>query len=111
MTFSITQLFLFFSGLGLALYFFTELKIREIAFYAAREHCESMNVQLLDQSIGIHRVWLKRGKDDQLHFWRNYQFEFTSTGDERYKGNVITLGTLIETIYLQPHKLPDTEQH
>jgi len=61
---------------------------------------------LLDQSVGIHRVWLKRDSDNRLRIWRNYQFEFTSTGDERYKGNVITLGEQVETVQLQVHRVP-----
>lgn len=88
------------------MYFFAELKVREIALAAARKHCEQMAVQLLDQSVGIYRVWLKRGTDGKIHIWRNYQFEFTSTGDERYKGNIITLAGVIESIQLQAHKMP-----
>jgi hypothetical protein len=70
-----------------------------------------MSVQLLDQSVGIHRVWLKRGSDNRLYIWRNYQFEFASTGDERYKGHVITLGDLVESVQLDVHKVPVSQEN
>lgn len=107
MTINLTHIFILLAGFCAASYFFGELRVREIALAAARKHCEQMTVQLLDQSVGIHRVWLKRGADNKIHIWRNYQFEFTSTGAERYKGNIITLAGVIESIQLQPHKVPN----
>jgi len=106
MTFTLSHIFILLACLAVAMYFFSELHVREIALKAARLHSDELNVQLLDQSVGIHRVWLKRGRDNRLHIWRNYQFEFTSTGDERYKGHVITLGEQVETVQLQVHKVP-----
>lgn len=106
MSFTLLQLFILLACLAIAIYFFSELHVREIALKAARQHSDELSVQLLDQSVGIHRVWLKRGRDNRLHIWRNYQFEFTSTGDERYKGHVITLGEQVETVQLQVHKVP-----
>ena len=106
MSFTLSQLFILLACLAIAIYFFSELHVREIALKAARQHSDELSVQLLDQSVGIHRVWLKRGGDNRLHIWRNYQFEFTSTGDERYKGHVITLGEQVETVQLQVHKVP-----
>lgn len=106
MTLSLTHILILLSGFGAAIYFLAELRVREIALEAARAHCTKMGVQFLDQSVGSYRVWLKRGKDNKLHIWRSYRFEFTSTGDERYTGNIITLGHLIESIQLQAHKLP-----
>jgi hypothetical protein len=106
MTLSLTHILILLSGFGAALYFFAELRVREIALESARAHCTKMGVQFLDQSVGSYRVWLKRGKDKKLHIWRSYQFEFASMGDERYTGNIITLGKLVESIQLQAHKLP-----
>jgi hypothetical protein len=106
MSLSFSHIFILLAGFAVAMYFFSELHIREIALNAARSHSDELNVQLLDQSVGIHRVWLKRDSDNRLRIWRNYQFEFTSTGDERYKGNVITLGEQVETVQLQVHRVP-----
>lgn len=106
MSLSLSHIFILLAGFAVAWYFFSELKVREIALNAARLHSDKVDVQLLDQSVGIHRVWLKRGRDNRLHIWRNYQFEFTSTGDERYKGHVITLGEWVEAVQLPVHRTP-----
>ncbi|MDG1293153.1 MAG: DUF3301 domain-containing protein [Pseudomonadales bacterium] len=106
MSLSLSHIIILLACFATAMYFFSELHVREIALNAARSHSDELNVQLLDQSVGIHRVWFKRGSDNRLHIWRNYQFEFTSTGDERYKGHVITLGEQVETVQLQAHRVP-----
>ena len=110
MTLSVFHIFLLLVGLFIGMYFYAGVAVREIALAAARAHCNEMNVQLLDQSVGIHRVWLKRGDDNKIHIWRNYQFEFTSTGNERYKGHIITLGKVVESTQLQAHKLPGSPE-
>jgi len=109
MSLSLSHIFILLTVFALAWHFFSELKVREIALNAARLHSDKMDVQLLDQSVGVHRVWLKRGRDNRLHIWRNYQFEFTSTGDERYKGHVITLGEWVESVQLPVHRAPASQ--
>jgi len=110
MSLSFSHIIILLVGFAVAMYFFSELHVREIALNAARSHSDELNVQLLDQSVGIHRVWFKRGRDNRFHIWRNYQFEFTSTGDERYKGHVITLGEQVETVQLQVHRVPVSKE-
>ena len=109
MSLSLSHIFILLAVFAVAWYFFSELKVREIALNAARLHSDKVDVQLLDQSVGVHRVWLKRGRDNRLHIWRNYQFEFTSTGDERYKGHVITLGDWVESVQLPVHRAPTSQ--
>ncbi|MBQ77717.1 MAG: hypothetical protein CL692_03945 [Cellvibrionales bacterium] len=109
MSLSIYHILFLSLGLLLGWYFFSELKVRELTLQAARKHCQLMQVQLLDQSVGLYRVWFKRGADKRLHWWRNYQFEFTSTGEERYQGFIIVLGNRVESIDLGVHKFPDQE--
>ncbi len=106
MTFNLFHLGLLLLGFAYASYFYSALRVREFALIAARRHCNDMKVQLLDQSVSANKIWLKRDGDGQLHVWRNYQFEFTSTGGERYFGNVITLGKQVIHIQLEAHRLP-----
>lgn len=86
---------------------FTELRIREVALGAANKKCSELSLQLLDQNISTHRIWFKQDSQQRWHIWRSYQFEFTSTGDERYAGKVITLGNLVESVELQAHRMVD----
>ncbi|MFT5033857.1 MAG: hypothetical protein ACI89D_001212 [Bermanella sp.] len=84
--------------------------VRESALRATRRYCQREQLQLLDDSVALRSLWLKRGRDNRLHIWRGYQFEFTVTGGERYLGKTITLGRLIESIQVPPHRIPEDEQ-
>jgi hypothetical protein len=79
--------------------------IKQQALLAVREYCEQMDVQLLDDGIVLRGFWLKRNPRGQLQIWRSYLFEFSSTGDERYQGRIMLLGSVVESIELQPHRL------
>ena len=78
-------------GLGAA-YVWRALQARELAYAAAHRECENMQVQLLDQSVYLRKLWFRRNKHGRLGFWRVYYFEFTVTGGTRYVGRVFMLG-------------------
>ncbi len=86
-------------------YWWSAQKIKEIALTAARKSCNEMSLQLLDESVSLRALWLKRDVNGQLRMWRRYQFEFSSTGEDRYVGKVIMLGLRITDTELQPHRL------
>lgn len=86
-------------------YWWKAQQVKEVAFRAANKTCKEMGLQLLDQSIGLRALWLKRDHDGQLKLWRRYQFEFSSTGDDRYTGRVIVLGRRITSVDLEPHRI------
>ena len=96
---------LFFITLLLLIGFFwsDSLKAREIAFRAAKTHCQQMNVQLLDEYVALNALWPRKDKDGKTRAWRSYQFEFSSTGNERYNGKIIMLGKKILSVQLEPH--------
>lgn len=79
--------------------------MKEVALRAARMHCRSFDVQLLDESVVLRGLWLKRDAGGNPRVRRSYTFEFTSTGDERYHGCIVMLGAAVETIQLEPHRL------
>jgi hypothetical protein len=54
--------------------------------------------------VGLRDIWLKRDLRGSLRFWRSYQFEFTATGENRYRGRVVTLGQQILSIELDAHR-------
>lgn len=90
--------------LGLAtLYWRHSLYIKEQAYRAAHRRCQELGVQLLDDSVYLRQVRLKRNSTGVLALWRAFQFEFTVSGGERYRGHVLMLGRRIESIELQPH--------
>lgn len=78
---------------------------REIAFHFVKNHCQQLDVQLLDEYVALNGFWLKRDQHGKIKIWRSYQFEFTSTGNERYNGKVIMLSRIITSIQLEPYKI------
>ncbi len=70
-------------------------------------YCRQHHVQFLDQSMVLKGLALKRNAAGLLSIWRRYQFEFTSTGEQRYNGTVEALGRKLDKVELDPHLLPD----
>ena len=87
------------------LYWFHALKVKDIAFLAAQRHCVEMQVQMLDQSVYLKKIWFKRNEQGKLQFWRAFYFEFTVTGEDRYLGRVLMLGNRLGPVQLAPHRV------
>jgi hypothetical protein len=86
-------------------YLIHAVRTKAIAFSAAEKHCAEMEVQFLDQSVYLKRIWCKRNDQGQLSLWREFYFEFTVSGDDRYFGRVTLLGKQITAVQLDPHRL------
>ena len=54
-------------------------------------------------------LWPVRTSDDYMQLRRRYQFEFTSTGAIRSKGQITLIGTRIKAIELEAHILPEDQ--
>jgi len=75
----------------------------------ARAHCKQLELQLLDDSMVITRLWPMRSTSGRLIFRRNYRFEFASTGDRRYRGTLTLEGLQLGQIELEAYKLPEQD--
>lgn len=78
---------------------------KEIAFEAVRMSCLSLDVQLLDEYVALSRIRLIRGSAGKMQLRRTFQFEFSSTGNERYNGVCIMLGRRVEAIQMEPYRV------
>lgn len=58
----------------------------------ARRACEQAGVVWLDQNVQRIRKTLARNEDGRLSWRRDYDFEFTSSGEDRQLGRVSLLG-------------------
>lgn len=101
------NLFLICVLLLIGYYWSSSMKAREIAFRAAVAHCRKMEVMLLDDYVALIGQWLKRDELGRVKVWRSFQFEFSSTGDERYHGKVIMLGGNVLSIQLEPYRIQE----
>ncbi len=79
--------------------------IKQQAYVVAKRHCHELNLQLLDQSVMLKRVRFKRNRAGGLSLLRVFVFEFASTGDERYRGEVQLLGRVLVDVSVDLHRI------
>ncbi|OEY67901.1 DUF3301 domain-containing protein [Marinobacter sp. X15-166B] len=101
-----TLFWLFVSGFVIW-YWWRAKAIQDFVRTAAKAYCKKMDVMLLDDAVYLRGIWVKRDPQGQWRVWRRFLFDFTSTGEERYVGQVIMLGQRIEHMELQPHRFSD----
>lgn len=75
---------------------------KAFALQYAAQRCHELNLQLLDQSMVLKKIRLRRSSDG-LHWYRRYEFEFSSTGTERYPGHVELAGNRLLGIEMAAH--------
>lgn len=76
------------------------LKKRELAVKAARRVCDQAGVQLLDETVSMKLMRLRRDARQQIHLYREYGFEYSDTGDNRLPGRVYLLGDRVLDVNL-----------
>ncbi|MBE9561863.1 MAG: DUF3301 domain-containing protein [Proteobacteria bacterium] len=92
--------------LGSCIWFwFDTLKCREATKVVAQRVCKQLQLQLLDDTITIIKLRVKRNKNGRLSWHRTYQFEFSNSGNNRQKGIIIMLGIKLEIL-----EMPDTNR-
>jgi len=86
------------------LYWLGSIRAKELATTHSREACKKVSLEFLDETVSIKKVRLRRNSLGRLVFYREYQFEFTSTGEYRYKGIVKLLGKYLMDIEMEPYQ-------
>lgn len=86
-------------------YLLLAMRSKDLAIRAAEHHCEQMQVQFLDQTAFLKIMKLKRNLRGNLSIMREFNFEFTVNGEDRYTGRVFMLGSRIESVNLDTHRL------
>jgi hypothetical protein len=87
--------------LGLLLWFWQNtLRIRELAATAAMQTCSRQGLQLLDGTVVMHRLSLKRKPSGRVTLRRTFLFAYSEDGIERHTGFIIMLGSQIEQVGL-----------
>jgi hypothetical protein len=101
-------------GLGIiavaALYLWRSGEYTGRARLLAKHHCQQLGLQFLDDSMVITSLWPMRAASGRLMFRRSYQFEFSSTGDRRYRGTIVLDGLQLRQIELDVYKLPPQDE-
>lgn len=68
------------------------LEKREAAIQAARAACARIEAQLLDETVALRRMWLRRDAQQQMRIYREFAFEYTVSGNDRMPGRARFLG-------------------
>lgn len=72
--------------------FYSGTIAKEAAVQAAKRACERHRQQLLDQTVVLRRLRLRRDHSGRLRLLRLYGFEFSGDGESRHRGEVELLG-------------------
>lgn len=93
------SLLLLLSLLGAVVWFWQDsLVARELAHSASVRACRQYGVQLLDDTVALDGLWLRRDETGQIRLERRYLFEFTESGTSRQRGVVVMLGRRTEVL-------------
>ncbi|RDH42929.1 DUF3301 domain-containing protein [Zooshikella ganghwensis] len=76
------------------------IQCKDIARAAGKRACDDLQLQLLDDTVANIKTRLSRNQQGSITLLRYYRFEFTQTGEHRYKGTVQLLGHRIKHIHL-----------
>lgn len=97
------QLFFIFVIALLIWFWHDTMQAREQAIAIGKRHCQSDGLQLLDETVSLSSMKLRRDGEGQVAFRRVYEFEFSDNGDNRRLGSITLLGRHAESIQLEPH--------
>ena len=73
---------------------------RESAVKLARNACKQCKVQLLDETVTLSKLGLKRNSRGHISIARTYKFEFSTTGANRRGGVIELLGKQLLNMHL-----------
>ena len=91
MYFTLGEVLLVFVLGALSLFFFSAIRVRELAIQAVERAGKTDDFQLLDQSVHIQRMSLSRDSQGRWKIWRQYRFDYSYDGVERRQGHIIML--------------------
>ncbi|MGH8125485.1 MAG: DUF3301 domain-containing protein [Rhodanobacteraceae bacterium] len=81
------------------------LRLRERAVAHARQLCRHRNLQLLDDSVSLHRL-RARWRRGTLHVMREYRFYTSSGGNDRQTASLTLLGDRVVSASLSERDGP-----
>lgn len=101
---AIEHVFWLLAVLSLAYFWWRSMGIRNLALANIHERLAQNQLQLLDQSLVLEKIRMRR-QNGWLRVYRQYSFEFSSTGDQRYQGRICMVGERMLSLDLDVHLL------
>lgn len=94
---------------GLFSFWWHSDRIKSLAMQRVYQVCNEQQLQLLDQTMVLKGISLKRDDSGNLGIHRHYEFEFTTTGEKRHRGTVNLLGNTMLSLELEPYIIPESD--
>lgn len=89
----------------IAYYWSYTQKLKSQALRAGQRRCREAGVQLLDHTVVQNKLGFKKDLNGRWRLQREYLFDFTSTGEQRYQGKVILQGLFVVDTELEPFSI------
>ena len=105
MMYDLSDVFYFFILVAGLFYWSKTMAIKEIAHKAAKRACGDANVLFLDDSVVAHKTRLRRNDYGRIKIYREYHFEFTTDGSQRYHGEIHLLGKHVKHVELDAYRI------
>lgn len=86
-------------------YWLKARELKDTALKYAVRHCNELDLSILDQTVALQKLALRRDLSGRLKVYREYSFDFSSTGEDRYKGVVKMMGPRLQSVKLAPHRV------
>lgn len=91
-------------------YWLDSIRAKENATIHAKNNCKKFMLEFLDDTVLIKKLRLRRNVQGHLSLYREYEFEFSSTGEFRYKGQVRLLGNSLINVEMEPYQFNDLNE-
>tara|TARA_B100000780_G_scaffold277783_1_gene249322 strand:+ start:539 stop:847 length:309 start_codon:yes stop_codon:yes gene_type:complete len=72
---------------------------------AAKQQCQQQDLQLLDDTVVLKKIRLKRDRKGYITLLRQFTFEFSSDGEQRTQGELHLLGKKMTHLHLGVYRI------
>jgi len=92
--------------LVLLIWFWLEsMRVNEFARSIGARLCRDNNVQFLDDTVQLSKMWPGKNSHGQLSLLRHYRFEFSNSEMHRYGGEIILAGRQLVSTYMDAYRI------
>lgn len=84
--------------IALMIWWWYAMQAREMAKQAAMHACEISSAHLLDDTVYLIKLWLRRSELGHVQICRFYLFDFTTNGEQRHYAYVLICGLRIKKV-------------
>lgn len=87
-------------------YWLDAMRARGIARLSGKHACDKAGLIFLDDTVALNKIRFRRDGLGRLGVYREYCFEFTSDGSQRYNGEIHMFGRYVVNLTMEPYRIP-----